>query len=62
MAVPHLCGFYSAIYFTTKEKARKNFSQCSRSVPADTMKTNKHSIRVFRNNNKKFINFIIKQE
>ena len=51
-AVPRLCGLYRGICLTTEEKARKNLSQGSRRVPADTMKIHKHAIRINRHNNK----------
>jgi hypothetical protein len=51
-AVPHLCGFYPGICLTNEEKAWKNLSQGSRSVPAGTMKVHKHTIRIRRHNNK----------
>ena len=37
-AVPRFCGLYPGICLTTEEKARKNLSQGSRTVPAGTMK------------------------
>jgi hypothetical protein len=37
--VPRLCELYPRICLTTEEKARKNFSQGSRRVPAGTIKT-----------------------
>jgi hypothetical protein len=43
-AVPHLCEFYPGICLTTEEKAWKNLSQGSRTVPAGTMKIHKHTI------------------
>ena len=69
-AVPHLCGLYPSMCLTTEEKSRKNLSQGSRSVPAGTMKMHKHTkriqhkytIRIHRHNNKKYINYSIKQE
>ena len=48
-AVPRLCGFYPGICPTTEENAQKNLIQCSRRVPAGTMKIHKHTIRKFRN-------------
>ena len=51
-AVPRLCGFYPGICLTTKEKAREILSQGSRRVPAGTMKIHKHTIRIYRHNNK----------
>jgi hypothetical protein len=51
-AVPRLCGFYPGICLTTEEKARKNLSHGSRRVPAGTMKIHKHTIRIYRHNNK----------
>ena len=51
-AVPRLCGFYPGNFLTTEEKARKALSQCSRRVPAGTMKVHKHTIRIYRHNNK----------
>jgi hypothetical protein len=51
-AVLLLCGFYPGICLTTEEKARKNFSQGRRRVPADTVKINKYTIRIHRHNNK----------
>jgi len=56
-AVPHLCGFYPGICLTTEEKTRKNLSQCSRRVPAGTMKIHKRTIRIHRHNNEE-VNFI----
>ena len=61
-AVPRLCGLYPGICLTTEEKARKNLSQGSRRVPAGTMKIYKHTIRIHRHSNKKYINYGIKQE
>jgi len=51
-AVPGLCGFYPGICLTTEEKARKNVTQSSRRVPADTMEIHKRTIRIHRHNNK----------
>jgi len=45
-------GFYPGICLTTEEKARKNLSQGSRRVPAGTMKTRKHTIRIHGHKNK----------
>ena len=47
-AVPHLCGFYLGICLTTEEKAWRNLSKGSQRVPAGTMKTHKHTIRIRR--------------
>jgi hypothetical protein len=44
--VLHICWFYPGICLTTGEKARKNLSQGSLSVPAGTMKIHKHTIRI----------------
>jgi hypothetical protein len=44
-AVPHLCGSYPGISFTTEEKAGKNLIQGIRRVPSGTMKIHKHTIR-----------------
>jgi len=44
--------FYPGICLATEEKARKNFSQGSRRVPAGTMKMHKHTIRIHRHKNK----------
>ena len=46
------CGLYPDICLTTEEKARNNFSQGSRRVPAGTMEIHKHTIRIHRHNNK----------
>jgi hypothetical protein len=51
-AVPHLCGLYPGICLPTEEKAQENLSQDSGRVPAGTMKTHKHTIRIHRQNNK----------
>jgi hypothetical protein len=53
-AVTLLCGFYPGICLTTEEKAGKNLSQGSRRVPAGTMKIHKHTIRIYRHNDKYF--------
>jgi len=37
--MPHLCELYPGICLTTEEKAQKNLSQGSRTVPAGMMKT-----------------------
>ena len=60
--VPRLCGLYTGICLTTEEKVRENLSQGSRRVPAGTMKIYKHTIRIHRHNNKKYLNYIIKQK
>jgi hypothetical protein len=58
-AVPRLCGLCPGICLTTEEKARKNLSQGSRTVPSGTMKIHNHTIRIHRHNNKKYINYNI---
>ena len=50
--VPLLCELYRGIWLTVEEKARKNLSQGSRSVPAGTMKIRKHIIRIHKHSNK----------
>ena len=60
--VLRLCGLYPGISLTTEKKARKNLSQGSRKMPAGTMKIHKHTIRIHRHNDKKYINYSIKQE
>ena len=40
----------------------ENFSQVSRRVPVGTKKIHKHKIRIYRRNNKKYINYSVKQE
>ena len=58
---PRLCELYPGICLTTEEKARKNLSQGSRRAKAGTMKIDKHTIRIYRHNNKN-IYYSIKQE
>ena len=50
--VPLLCELYPGICLTTEGKARENFSQGSRRVPAGMMEIHKHTIRIHKHNNK----------
>jgi hypothetical protein len=52
LAAPYLCGFYPGICLTTGKKARKNFRQGSRRLPAGTMKIHKHTVRIHGHKNK----------
>jgi len=45
LAVPRLCEFYPGICLPTEEKARKNLSQCSRSVIHITYYQNTHILQ-----------------
>jgi hypothetical protein len=49
--VPRLCELYPGICLTAEEKARKNLSQVSRSVPVGTMKTEYTEQKVHNNKN-----------
>jgi hypothetical protein len=60
-AVPRLCGFCPGICLTTEEKARENLCQCSRIMPAGTMKIHKYTIRIHRHNNKNTYNTVLKR-
>jgi hypothetical protein len=51
-ALSRLCELYPGICLTTEEKTRKNLSQGSRRVPANTMKIHNLTIRLYRHNNK----------
>jgi hypothetical protein len=51
-AVPRLCELYPGICLTTEEKARKTLSQGRRREPAGTIKIHKHTISIYRHNNK----------
>jgi hypothetical protein len=51
-AMPRLCELYPGICLTTEGKARENFSQGSRRVPAGMMEIHKHTIRIHKHNNK----------
>jgi hypothetical protein len=50
-AVPCLCQLYPGICLTTEEKAWKNLSQGSRSVPDGTMKTEYTEQNIHNNKN-----------
>jgi hypothetical protein len=62
LAVPRLCELYPGICLTTEEKAWKNLSQSNRRMPAGMRKIHNHTIRIHRRNNKKYINYSVKQE
>jgi len=49
--VPRLCEVYPGICLTNEEKARKNLSQGSRTMPVGTMKTEYTEQSIYNNNN-----------